>query len=72
MAATVEVRQDPHDLGEAVDLADVQELERFHLEAVLAVDQQQDQVRGLGQVRHGVKIVRALVECQPAVLAGPH
>ena len=34
--------QHTHDLGEAVNLADVEELKRLHLKAKACVDQQQD------------------------------
>jgi hypothetical protein len=56
-------------LREAVELQDVQELEGLHLEPVAGVDHQQDQVGDLGQIRHGVDILRTLVERKPLLLA---
>lgn len=65
----VQVREHAHDLGEAVDLQEVEELERLHLEAKAAVHQQQHEVGVLGGVNHAAEVRRALDKRQAPRLA---
>eukprot|EP00968_Pinguiococcus_pyrenoidosus_P002137 scaffold111_cov252-Pinguiococcus_pyrenoidosus.AAC.5 len=73
LAKRIQLREHAHDPRKAVDLEDVQELEGFHLEAEARVDEQQDQIRDLGQVHHGAEVMcRALEERHAAPLARDH
>lgn len=65
----VQVGQDAHDSGEAVHLANVEELEDFHLEAEGGVRQEKDEVRHLGDVDHGVYVVVAFYQCHSTLLS---
>ena len=68
----VEVREDAHDPGEAVHLADVQELEYLHLKAEAGIHKQQDQVSNFCNINHGVDIIRTLYEGKPSLLTRHH
>lgn len=77
------MREHTHDLGKAVDLADVEKLELFlqkeiiyfikntvchHLKAKGGVDEEQDEVCALCAVDHRVEVVSALEERESALL----
>jgi len=53
-----------------VHLADVQELKDLHFEAVACVAEQQHQIGAFGHIDHGVHIVVALQQGNPALLGG--
>lgn len=65
----VEVGEDADDLGEAMGLEDVEELEGLHLEAEGAVDHEEDEVGDFANVDHAVDVVVALDEGEAALLA---
>ena len=61
--------KDTHDLGESVELQQVQEFECIHLEAVTSVDHENHHVGHLGEVSHRVDVVtRTLEESESLVL----
>lgn len=66
----VHVGHDGHELGHAVHLADVDELEVLHFEAEGGVDQEQRQVRDFGDVYHGVDVVGDFDQRDAPLLAG--
>ena len=65
----IHVSEHAHDAWEAVNLANVQELERLHLEAETGVDHEQHEIGHFGGVDHRVDVVVAFVEGDAAVFA---
>jgi hypothetical protein len=66
LAEKIEVGQDTKDVTRhTTGRQDVQELHRLHLEAIVSVNHEQDNVDNLGYVHHGgQRIGRALHECE--------
>ena len=67
----VEMSQYAEDVtGHAGGGEDVEELHGLHLEAVIAVDHEQDDIGDLGDVDHGLELVGTFDKGQPLLLRG--
>lgn len=66
----VEVGEDAHAFGEALDLEHGKELEGLHFEADGAVDGHEHDVGYVSHVEHAADVVGALIERDALALAG--
>mmetsp|Transcript_89612 Transcript_89612/g.254000 ORF Transcript_89612/g.254000 Transcript_89612/m.254000 type:complete len:249 (-) Transcript_89612:321-1067(-) len=69
LSEAVQVSEHSYDTGETMHLQDVDELEGLELEPEGGVNEEQHQVRDLGEVQHRGHVLRALHDRQPALAA---